>query len=340
MPPRGARTRLLSLGLLAGVAVSAAALVVVFYKVDWSALGAVLGRVNPLLLAGPSILVLGNVLTRAARWRVMLLPLHRYRLIRDMLSVYLMGYMANMLLPLKVGEALRPVLLTRRGGARLSAVLPSVVLEKLVDMVAMLLVLAGCLALMEVSRDTLRGGAVFVGVCGVALLTAWVIHGAGRSEVARARLTGWLPARAATFLDEQLALVARGIAVLGSPGTAAWTLYLTVQFWFISFATMHIYLALLRIQVPWYAPLVVIMVVNLGKAVPSSPGAIGVAHALYVVALALFGVSRTEALAFAILAHGLGFVLVVAGGVVFLWLEGLTLATIWSADQAVQEETR
>ena len=333
MAEPGSRLGWLSLGLIAGVGVSAAALAVVFYKVDWSALGAVLARVNLPLLIVPSILVLGNVLTRAARWRVMVLPLHRYRLIRDMLSVYLIGYMANMLLPLKVGEALRPVLLTRRGGARLSAVLPSVVLEKLVDMVAMLLVLGGCLALMEVSGDTLRGGAVFAGVCLVAIVTAWIIHRAGRSDTARARLTGWLPGRLAAFFDEQLALVAQGITVLRNPRTAAWTLYLTVQFWFISFGTMHIYLALLEIQVPWYAPLVVIMVVNLGKAVPSSPGAIGVAHALYVVGLALFGVPRTEALAFAILAHGLGYVVVIAGGMVFLWLEGLTLATLMRADK-------
>ncbi len=320
-----------ALGLLAGVVVSTAALVTVFYRVDWSALGAVLGRVPPLLLIGPSILVLGNVLTRAARWRVMLLPMHRYRLFRDMLSVYLIGYMANMLLPLKVGEALRPVLLTRRGGARLSAVLPSVVLEKLVDMAAMLLVLAGCLALTKVSGDTLRGGAVFAGVSGAALLIAWIVHRVGTSNAARARLIGWLPAKTADFLDEQLALVANGIEVLRNPITAAWTLYLTVQFWFISFTTMHAYLALLQIEVPWHAPLVVIMVVNLGKAVPSTPGAIGVAHALYVVALSLFGVPRSEALAFAIIAHGLGFVLVVAGGVVCLWLEGLNFATLISA---------
>ena len=109
--------------------------------------------------------------------------------------------------------------------------------------------------------------------------------------------------------------------------------------WTITFSTLHIYLAMLQISVPWYAPLFVIMVVNLGKALPSTPGAIGVAHAMYVLALAAFGVPREEALAFAIIAHGLGYVAVVAGGIVFLWLEGLTLATLWSAQESDSPHT-
>lgn len=331
MPSPGARTRWLSLGLLAGVAVSAAALAAVFYKVDWSALGAVLARVEPLYLALPAVLVLGNVLCRAARWRVMLAPLHRFRLIRDMLSVYLIGYMASMLLPLKAGDLLRPVLISGRGQVGLAAVLPSVVAEKLIDLLYMLLMLVVSLGLMPVPPAVQRSGILLAGLSVAALVVAWLVLMAGRGAGVRARLTGWLPARAAGFLDRQLVQAASGVAVMRRPGTAAWVVGYTALFWTITFSTLHIYLALLRIQAPWYAPLFVIMVVNLGKALPSSPGAIGVAHAMYVVALAAFGVPREEALAFAIIAHGLGYVAVVAGGVLFLWLEGMTLATIWGA---------
>lgn len=333
MTSPGARTRWLSLGLLAGVAVSAAALVAVFYGTDWSTLGAVLARVNPLLLAAPAALVLGNVLCRAARWRVMLLPLHRYRLIRDMLSVYLIGYMASMLLPLKAGDLLRPVLIAGRGGAGLSAVLPSVVAEKLIDLVVMLLLLAGSLAFTAVPGGVAGSGAALGALAVLAVVAGVLVYLAGRRGDIRARLTGWLPARAAGFADRQLAQASAGVAVLRRPATAVRVLGLTALFWTITFTTLHIYLALLQISVPWYAPLFVIMVVNLGKALPSTPGAIGVAHAMYVVALAAFGVPREEALAFAIIAHGLGYVAVVAGGVLFLWLEGMTLATIWGAGQ-------
>ena len=79
---------------------------------------------------------------------------------------------------------------------------------------------------------------------------------------------------------------------------------------------------------PWYAPLLVIIVTNLGSAIPSSPGFVGGFHFLAVAARAFWSIPKSEALGFAILLHGLNYVLVTALGALALWREGIAFGQL------------
>ena len=67
-----------------------------------------------------------------------------------------------------------------------------------------------------------------------------------------------------------------------------------------------------------------LVITTIGSVVPSSPGALGVYHALVVLALAMFDVDIERALAYAILLHGLSVGLHIALGVAAVYALGLT----------------
>jgi glycosyltransferase 2 family protein len=91
-----------------------------------------------------------------------------------------------------------------------------------------------------------------------------------------------------------------------------------------SLAALMTYLALLAVGVAQsFAVAVFLMVaVNLGMAVPSAPGYVGVFHSTVVVALATFGVEATQALAVAIIIHTMVFGCFVVGGLYYLVRSG------------------
>jgi hypothetical protein len=102
----------------------------------------------------------------------------------------------------------------------------------------------------------------------------------------------------------------------------------SLALWASAFLVVTSYVKAFGMEVPWYAPLFLVVVSNLGLAVPSSPGGVGVAHFLYVASLSVFGVSKSSGVALAIVMHGVGFILVVGIGLVALWREGLNWAVI------------
>ncbi len=74
--------------------------------------------------------------------------------------------------------------------------------------------------------------------------------------------------------------------------------------------------------------LLVLSVGNLGTMIPLTPGNIGIAHALYVLVLAFFGVDLNTAFAFAVLLHGIPLLVVVLVGLAAMWRHQLPLKTL------------
>jgi hypothetical protein len=76
-------------------------------------------------------------------------------------------------------------------------------------------------------------------------------------------------------------------------------------------------------SLPFVAALFLLAVLEVGVAVPSAPGKLGVFHYLCVLALGVFGVQRQEAIAYAVLLHVVVFVPPSLLGALFLWWESL-----------------
>ena len=147
--------------LWVGLGVTALALWLSFRDVSWPALGRDLARANWWLLIGASLpAYVAAIWLRALRWRVLARGVADF----DTGAAFratAVGFMVNNLLPLRVGELVRVWWLARETRASASALLGTVILERVIDAV-FLLALASLVIGSEVGRGVFfaaRGGA-------------------------------------------------------------------------------------------------------------------------------------------------------------------------------------
>jgi len=79
---------------------------------------------------------------------------------------------------------------------------------------------------------------------------------------------------------------------------------------------------------PFYGPLMVVAIVNLGIMVPSSPGFVGPFEWFCINTLMLFGVTREIGASYTILLHAAQFIPITLAGLIFLAQEGIRLSDL------------
>ena len=85
-----------------------------------------------------------------------------------------------------------------------------------------------------------------------------------------------------------------------------------------------------QLEIPPAAALLVIAATNLGAVIPSSPGALGIYHFMAVIALSVWRVDTSTAVAFAIGAHAISIALHIVFGISCAWIEGIGVRRLTS----------
>ena len=148
--------------LLLSLLIAAAALYLTFRKTDWGSLLGTLGRIDllPLLLVLPMLAL--SYVFRIQRWKILLRPVSGVSF-REASAPLLTGFMVNSLLPGRVGEILRALLLSRKTDVPRAASFATVVVARLFDglvLSAMALLLMG--VMWRELDSTVRTGLVAV----------------------------------------------------------------------------------------------------------------------------------------------------------------------------------
>jgi uncharacterized protein (TIRG00374 family) len=266
-----------------------------------------------------------GVAVRAMRWSVLLRPIKPLGW-RQLFPVVVIGYMANDVLPARMGELVRTYVLSRDHGLAKTTGLATIFVERVFDGVTMLLFLA-TVALFVPLGAGIESIARLAGVILVALLVAAVAVAASPAQAARfAHLFVRLaPASARPRL---IALVDRfsfGLSALQSGRTVLGVLGLSVLAWLLE-ATMYYVLGFgFALALGFHAFLLTTAVANLGTMVPSSPGYIGTFEALAVFTLGRFAVAGDLALSYAVALHAALLVPITLWGFYYMWRRHVTL---------------
>src|SRR5262249_24980692 len=230
--PRAGRICLrATLRLIAGIGVSFACLYFATRGTDWARVGAILMAARPLWVAGVMLASLLAVYRRAPRWRVLLRPLGIVPLY-PALSATAIGFGASAVLPFRIGELVRPALLGRRIGVGVSAALSSVVLERLFDML-LVIVCFLVVALVYPLPPALRDSAIIPGI--LALVGFGVLYAIQRRRVASEtiveRLLGRLRPSFAARLGPLVHSFLGGLGGLADRSTVVLVLAYSVYLW-------------------------------------------------------------------------------------------------------------
>jgi uncharacterized protein (TIRG00374 family) len=292
-------------------------------------------RPAPLLLVVAFTVVVYVI--RAMRWRL-LLPALKSASIFDLFGITNIGFMSGLVIP-RAGEVLRPYLVSRRYGVPVSAGFASIVLERLMDLITVLFLLALYMFILPrpaVERDdalmtTLRAGAGLVfttALLGMAFLAALRIEG-GPAR----RLLDWavdiLPRGLGDKVKGLVASFISGLDVFGS-SPAQWIRLIaeSILLWVCIGALIHMNTLAFDFELPFQTSFLIIAFLTVGVAIPT-PGMVGGFHASYTLALtAIYGIDHGKAVAAGVVLHALQNLPVLLLGLAFLGREGLSLSAM------------
>jgi len=277
-------------------------------RVDWPRfIGDFSGAAwRPLAAAIP--LVILTYALFALRWRL-LLSIEPKPPAMQLFRYLMLGYLANVALPMRAGDGLRVVLLRRACGHGITRAASSIGLERLLDVLT-LLAMAFTVALYADLPSTILVGLRAASIVAIVAVGA-VITLAARPQIAMAVTTG-ISRRFAPRLHDPLISQARhfvdaiGVVFPRDRHAARRTsaaIALGLAGWSSYALAMALCLASFGVQPSIVAALLLVAVTNLGAAVPSSPASIGVYHALGVLALSPWHVRFDLALAVVTATH-------------------------------------
>jgi hypothetical protein len=319
-------------------AVLAALLLFLFFRgIDWAALARALREARAWPLAGIALVTVAVYAARAWRWGDLLLPLGRVPF-ADLFSATMVGFASALLIP-RAGELLRPWLVSRRHPIPTSAGFATIVLERLVDLVTVLVLFAAYLFVLPEPAaqvegrltDLLKAGGAATGLVALAVLGFLLALHANAdrvvavSERALSRAPRWL----AEPLGRVLHSFSAGLAVLRAPLPHLARIGLqSLLVWLLIAAGFHLNHAAFRIDLPFHATFLLVAFLVVGVSIPT-PGMVGGFHAFYLICLdQVYGVDRATAAAAGIAAHALTNLPILVFGLALLGREGLSLGRV------------
>jgi len=324
-PLRTAVVSLLAVGLLAWF-LRQANLVEVWHGVRGADRG---------LLALAVILFLPMMLIRGIRWRYLMRPVGPVRL-RTAWRTTMIGFAASNVLPARVGEVLRPYLLARAEGLNATSTFATIVVERLLDGLAVLALLA--LYLTGVAGPhprtaliaTIAASAAITAVGILALLVLMAVLSAHPERVGRFvhSTERVLPVRFAALLGRLAERFSRGLGVARSPGLLVVSMAWTFALWITISAQTWVVSRAFGIHMTPDGTFLQQALLVIGIAVPT-PGGVGGFHEAYRYgATTFFGATNNAAVGAALVLHAISFFPTTLLGGLYMLQDGLNVSRL------------
>jgi uncharacterized protein (TIRG00374 family) len=304
--------------------------------------GASLGRLGIAL-----VLVAVSYWMRAVRWQYLLAPIGPTRF-RSALRATVIGFAASFILPARAGDVLRPYLLARKEGLRPTATFATIVVERVLDLIAVLALLAvfvwgsasrsvpaSLLAPIRLSATLAAAAAVVL----MGMMFVLASHPERVGNVVRG-LNRVLPHRIADALAGLARTFSEGLAVARTPRPLILALVWSFPLWVLIAVEAWVVTQAFGIDMPLTGSFLLQALLVIGVAVPT-PGAVGGFHEAYRFGVTtFFGASNDSAVAAAIVLHAISFVPVTLVGLLFMAGEGLNVGRLRGlSDVAHEAET-
>jgi uncharacterized protein (TIRG00374 family) len=268
---------------------------------------------------------LAVVWLRALRWRHLtdaIRPLPRAPLFRAVA----VGFMANNIFPLRIGELVRVGFLARETQTPPAAVLATVVLERVIDGLSVLAMALAAIAFLGSEAELFRRAILFLApVALVPLAMLGWLRAAPEGALRFAALVlRPAPARISEFALHQLRSFAAGLGALRGGAHLAWIAVHSIAIWLVA-STLPVLAAFWAVDLDLGGPMheltaswMTLAALAAAVALPAAPGFFGLYHAACKATLVQFGVSAKTAVTIGTLCHGVFWVTLTGLGALVL----------------------
>jgi uncharacterized protein (TIRG00374 family) len=320
-------------------------LAVFLWNVDFSEVGSALERTDFLMVALAVVVALVSYWFRAIRWQLILRPVASFRHSSAVLATAV-GYAAMTLLPARMGDLVRPIVLSRREKKLpVSATLASILTERIFDLWTVVLYFLvfviwpppmaelGPEAAKNLEILRISGYVVGAGLLAGTLVLLGLFRFQERFVGTITRPVGWFRESwrkpAVNFLNHFL----DGLRVLQRPRDLMVTMGASLLLWYLIYWQVRITLLAFDLDFPLRVSYFIVTMAVIGLAVPS-PGGVGGFHFATQVGLTtFFAVDLNLATAVAIVYHAICFVPITIIGLLCLPLMGMRLSEAKELDE-------
>ncbi len=319
--------------VLIGVVISVACIYYLLSRVDLARLWAVFRDGNYLYLLPALVLLVLINWARTVRWRILIGPESPSQ--SRLFDIVNIGYLLNNLLPAKAGEVARVYLVGRILPGGYGRAASTLLVERLLDVMAVVTLLAILMPFVAVPEWVRSAGLLFglLALAGFAVLI--VLSRLGDRAVDWLwRFLGRVPVLGTAGFRDAVENLFTGLRVLAVwrvvLGSLLWTAVVWLGYAVFNYVIIQVFPAL---DVPFSSAALVLCATGLSMVVPSTPGAVGPFETAAVLALSVFGVEESSALAYALGLHMFTNISLIAFGLVGLVREGVTIGGVREGSQ-------
>jgi uncharacterized protein (TIRG00374 family) len=288
------------------------------------------------LLIASLVTVVLSFVARAYRWRYLLAPLGDTRM-RTVFRATVIGFGALALLPVRVGDVIRPYLLARQERLPVSSVFATIVMERVLDLIAVLALLAFYVRIVAgpsdlpprlltpIETSATVAAIIVAGLLGLMWVLATHPERIGKLAAALARV---LPGKLSDRVGRLASTFSSGFAATRSARQLLLAVLWSFVVWLAIAAQCWTVTIAFGIAMPFTGTFLLQSMLVIGVAVPT-PGGVGSFHEAYRLGVTtFFGASSDQAVAAAIVTHLISFIPPVLGGILFMAQDGLTFGRL------------
>ena len=326
------RQQLKKIYFLIGLTISVVLVWILFRNIDFVQLTIALKQANYWWFLPTIIIIVFTMYQRAYRWSMMLAPIKNVKF-SNLLAATCIGFMANNVLPLRMGEFVRAYSLASQDKELTkSASLATIFVERMVfDLVALLVIFGGVLTFSSSLKDhiddrTMLGTYISISIAlvGIVLMILLAVRPKSVGETL-ARYLFFLPDATKEFTKGIILRFSRGLEFLRNWKAVLSITLQTLLIWILMGVSNYFVFAAFDFDLPLDAAFVLLVIVSISILLPSSPGFVGVYHVGVVWSLNVYGVERERALSCAIVLHVVQYLVITIMGFYFLKKEHLSL---------------
>jgi glycosyltransferase 2 family protein len=289
--------------IVIGLIISISLIVYLFYKIDFTSVKQAISNFKTVVFLVLLIVYVAGMFLRTLRWQLLISQQEDLRglIVFKALTI---GYMINNLLPAKVGELARMEYIQRKHSVGRSFLLGTIFIERIIDLLIVLLFFAFSLLFSQTSRAVISNNHwILFLMTGILILSVYFII--------KPKAISWFiigfPVKMKSKFEQILSSFAGALKFIKNRKILFPVSYLSIAIWGLTLLTAYSILWGLNITLPFYGYLFLVAAGVLGLVIPSTAGSIGVYHAIATGALVLLGITPEKALSYAIISHAFDF---------------------------------
>jgi len=287
------------LSQLAGIAIGAGALYFSVKNINSAELKSSLVAMRWSFILPIILLNFGVVAFKAVRWQYMLRPIKNVRFL-TVLKVITIGFMANNILPARLGEVLRIHILGKNAEISRISTTASIVSDRILEAVSLLFLAAVLVIFTNVPR-WLHYALIVTLLITVILYTLAVIYSGKELK------------------NKYMIKFQHGIKALCDWRIFSMGLFMSFLSWFFQLVMIYMVQIAFNVHLPFWGTFIVIMAVNMAVAVPGAPAHVGTFEFACVLAYSFFGIDKSLGLLMGITYHLAQVIpITIAGGAIML----------------------